>query len=110
MPAMTNSGLTALSPPDFWPNYCTNRALFFVRLLREPLYRKRRLSVLQRMGQSLRSLALRFYDTEAAIGILTAPECRPAFAAHNQIQTGAPAVALAKDPAVKSGRAAGRGG
>src|SRR5262245_6290514 len=29
MPAMTNSGLTALSPPDFWPNYC----LMVVRII-----------------------------------------------------------------------------
>jgi hypothetical protein len=26
MPAMTNSGRTALSPPDFWPDHCFYRA------------------------------------------------------------------------------------
>src|SRR5215510_6833883 len=25
MPAMTNSGLTALSPPDFWPDHCQSK-------------------------------------------------------------------------------------
>ena len=54
MPAMTNSGRTALSPPDFWPDHCT--------YMREAERLAEALGDQRRLGRALLYLTTAFWD------------------------------------------------